>query len=203
MKNLRTFEQFVNESTLQLNEIKGSFTLRSKSDEWLNRIEQALKGNEFYEVDLHNKVFMKPGGKRQVAAEKFRKTIWVTAETPYFEDQGNSIVFTYDYKEFSVDKNFIKQKTKEEYLEMKLRQIFSRMYSNQYQDNTAQDDAWAAGVTAFKPADNVSPYVDSGLAVWFAKKYKINLKQWMNKQNFVWINYDRAIDYAEKYPFKK
>ena len=144
---------------------------------------------------------MKPGGKRQVQAEKFSKYIWVTTNNERFEDNGNSITFSYDYKEFSVDKRYVEEQSAEDYLHWWIDMIFKQMHTNSNQDSYAQDDAWAAGTTSHKPKDNVNPYIDAGFLVAFAKKYKINLKKHWDASRWT-LSYKDLMDYAKKYPFK-
>ena len=184
-----------------INEITYGFTKHSRADQIFDQVDEALKGGVFYYFNLNQKVFMKPGGKRQVQAEKFSKYIWVTTNNERFEDNGNSITFSYDYKEFSVDKRYVEEQSAEDYLHWWIDMIFKQMHTNSNQDSYAQDDAWAAGTTSHKPKDNVNPYIDAGFLVAFAKKYKINLKKHWDASRWT-LSYKDLMDYAKKYPFK-
>jgi len=199
MKNLRTFTQFVNES--KLNEIKIGFTKASKSQQIFDRVDKAIKGGKFYEFDLKPKVFMKPGGKRLVQAEKWTKYIWVTADNMFYAENDKTLTFGYDYKEFNVDKRYVQEKTEEEYLHYQIDLIFKQMHTNLNSDQSHNWDAEAAGVSSSRP-DQVNPYIDCGFMVAFAKRYKINLKKYWSTTNWT-MSYDTIEDMAKKYPFKK
>jgi hypothetical protein len=200
MKNLKTYQEFLNESS-QLNEIKGTFTSAFKAKSIIDSVESALKGGIFFEAQLGEKIYMKEGGKRAVPAEKFRKTLLITTNNRAVE-LGDDIQFEYNYTTFTVEKRAIKELSEKEYLERRLGFLFNQMYSNSSSDWDKQADAEAAGTYVVKPNDNVAPWVDCGFIVWFAKEYKIELKSFMMKQGYTFINYDSVIQYSEKYPFK-
>ena len=183
-----------------LNEIKIGFTRASKASSIFDRVDKAIKGGKFFYLDLKPKVFMKPGGKRQVQAEKWTKYIWVTADNMWFNEDEKTLTFGYDYKEFSVDKRYIEEKTKEDYLHWQIDMIFKQMHQNADQDQSHNWEAEAAGVSSSRP-DQVDPHIDCGFMVAFAKRYKINLKKYWATTNWT-MSYDMIEDYAKRYPFK-
>ena len=200
MKNfIPSFDEFINESKA-VNEVKGTFTSLAKADNIIKSVDDALKGGIFFRAELYNKVYMKEGGKRPVSAEKFRKSIVLTINND-LKDLGNEIEFMYDYTTFTVQKKFVEELDSKEYLEYRLAFLFKQMHTNSSQDWDRAADAEAAGTYTFKPADNVSPYVDCGFIVWFAKNYKIDLKSFMHKESYT-LRYDDVIMYSEKYPYK-
>jgi hypothetical protein len=201
MKNLKTFDEFLNEST-QLNEIKGSFTSTAKADKIIDSVESALKGGLFFKAELGNKLYMKEGGKRPVAAEKFRKTLVITSNSGV-KDLGKEIEFEYNYTTFRTERRNLIEMDEKEYLDYRLGLIFNQMYSNSSSDWDRSAEAAAAGTFVFKPSDNVAPWVDCGFIVWFAKNYRIDLKSFMSKQRYTFIGYEDVIRYSEKYPYKK
>jgi hypothetical protein len=202
MKNILTYREFINENLNVINEIKGSFTITANADKIIQSVDAAIKGGLFFGADLGNKVYMKEGGKRPVAAEKWRKYIILCANHE-LKDLGREIEFEYDYTTFTTDKRNVKELNAKDYLEYRLGLMFDQMHANTSQDWDKGAEAAAAGTYAFKPTDNVTPYVDCGFIVWFADKYKIDLKKFMHDQQYVYLSYDDVIRYAEKYPFKK
>jgi hypothetical protein len=201
MKNILTYSEFINENLNVINEIKGSFTITANADKIIQSVDAAIKGGLFFGADLGNKVYMKEGGKRPVAAEKWRKYIILCANHE-LKDLGREIEFEYDYTTFTTDKRNVKELDAKDFLEYRLGLMFNQMHANTDQDWSRGAEAEAAGTYAFKPADNVTPYVDCGLIVWFADKYKIDLKKFMHDQHYT-LPYNDVIKYAEKYPFKK
>jgi len=200
MKYVKTFEDY------KLNEVKGGYTTTSKADELFNRVDNALKGNQFYVADLGNKVYMKDGGKRPVAIEKYRKQFWITDEQDYQEttDLGDSIKFYYNFNEYIVSKRNVQEMSKEEYLEHKLERIIKQMNNNLDQDQSADWDAAAAhGNMRGRniSSEDVDPRIDAGFAMAFAKKYKINIKKFWDSQRYTtsWSDFEK---WATKYPFK-
>ena len=201
MKNLKTFDEFLNESIQPINEVKAGFTSVSKADSIISSVDAAIKGGLFYEARLGDKIYMREGGKRPVAAEKFRKTIWLTMNNLIHGD-GVNLKFEYDHIIFTVPIKLVAKKTEKEYLEYRLEQLFNQMHSNSGSDWDRSSDAQAAGVSTSTPTGNVSPYIDCGFIQFFADKYKIDLKKFMHEQGYT-LSYDTFKKYAEEYPYKK
>lgn len=196
MKFLSTFESY------SINETKFSHTMVSRADEIFNLVDKALEGNQFYRIQLNDRVFLKEGNKRLTRAESFSKYIWVTVNNYFFEDKGNEIAFEYKYKQFTVDKRRIQEKTREEYLKYWLDRIHKRMMNNQDQDSHWRDEASAAGSSGSGLGANsqVNPFMDAGFMVHFAEKYDIDLQQYYNDSSWT-TGYNTIMQQAEQYPF--
>lgn len=198
MKNIISFQLF---ETFQLNEIKSGFTSVAKSDKILDSIDKALKGNLFFYANLGKKIYMKEGGKRPVSVHTFNQSKAITSNSDV-KDLGKEISFVEDYVTYTVPKNQIETWTKEDYLKHRLEILFNQLHANKSNDSHWNDEAQAAGSTNVKGKEHVSPYIDCGFIVWFADKYKIDLKQFMEDQRYT-MSYNEIIEIAKKYPFKK
>lgn len=177
-----------------INEARYNFTFTSKADTVISDTEKALKTGLFFSANLSKKIFLK-NGKKRLDKIGYRSVILNAKHD--IEDLGDKIEFVMSYKFYTVEKKYIEEVDKQDYLDYRVEAMLNQMYTNWSSDTSSSWDAEAAGVSS---NSNVNPLMDCGFISWYAKKYHVDLgKQF---KDLTWLSKKEFDKLAVKYKYK-